>query len=101
MKGRAPLTGYERELFGPAWADVDRNGCDTRNDILRRDLANMREKYDVDPNLLRIASYYSVMTRLLPPMRKKFPSSWSQRKIELYLNITPEQKLFIYSAYSE
>ena len=60
----------------------------SETDILRRDLANMREKYDVDPNLLRIASYYSVMTRLLPPMRKKFPSSWSQRKIELYLNIT-------------
>ena len=25
-------------LFGPAWADVDSNGCDTRNDILGRDL---------------------------------------------------------------
>jgi predicted Ser/Thr protein kinase len=33
----------------------------SETDILRRDLANMREKYDVDPNLLRIASYYSVM----------------------------------------
>lgn len=38
MKGRAPKTGYSREQFGPAWADVDRNGCDTRNDILARDL---------------------------------------------------------------
>jgi hypothetical protein len=38
VKGRAPKTGYERALFGQAWADVDRNGCDTRNDILRRDL---------------------------------------------------------------
>ncbi|HEV7148574.1 MAG TPA: HNH endonuclease family protein [Pedococcus sp.] len=38
VKGRAPLTGYTRDTFGPAWADVDRNGCDTRNDILRRDL---------------------------------------------------------------
>ncbi|WNB85546.1 HNH endonuclease family protein [Cellulomonas sp. ATA003] len=38
VKGRAPRTGYERELFGPAWADVDRNGCDTRNDVLARDL---------------------------------------------------------------
>jgi hypothetical protein len=27
-------------VFGPAWADVDRNGCDTRNDILARDLTN-------------------------------------------------------------
>ncbi|WP_308215148.1 HNH endonuclease family protein [Pseudarthrobacter sulfonivorans] len=38
VKGRAPKTGYTREEFGPAWADVDRNGCDTRNDILARDL---------------------------------------------------------------
>ena len=38
VRGRAPLTGYDREQFGQAWADVDRNGCDTRNDILRRDL---------------------------------------------------------------
>ena len=37
-KGRAPKTGYTRAQFGPAWADVDRNGCDTRNDILKRDL---------------------------------------------------------------
>jgi hypothetical protein len=32
--------GYERDSFGPAWADVDRNGCDTRNDVLNRDLEN-------------------------------------------------------------
>jgi hypothetical protein len=38
VKGRAPQTGYDRDQFGPAWADVDRNGCDTRNDILSRDL---------------------------------------------------------------
>ena len=38
VKGRAPKTGYERSQFGPAWSDVDRNGCDTRNDILYRDL---------------------------------------------------------------
>ncbi len=39
VKGRAPKTGYTRAQFGPTWADVDRNGCDTRNDILKRDLA--------------------------------------------------------------
>ncbi|MGA4778580.1 HNH endonuclease family protein [Cellulosimicrobium sp. AB352] len=38
VKGRAPKAGYDRDLFGPAWADTDRNGCDTRNDVLRRDL---------------------------------------------------------------
>nr|WP_329609280.1 HNH endonuclease family protein [Arthrobacter sp. ATA002] len=41
IKGRAPKTGYDREQFGPSWADVDRNGCDTRNDILARDLTNI------------------------------------------------------------
>ena len=38
VKGRAPKTGYDRDLFGAAWTDTDRNGCDTRNDILARDL---------------------------------------------------------------
>ncbi len=38
IKGRAPKTGYNRAQFGQAWADVDRNGCDTRNDMLGRDL---------------------------------------------------------------
>ncbi|GEK22969.1 HNH endonuclease family protein [Cellulomonas xylanilytica] len=40
VKGRAPKTGYDRDLYGHAWKDVDRNGCDTRNDILRRDLTD-------------------------------------------------------------
>jgi hypothetical protein len=39
VQGRAPMTGYLRTArFGAAWLDVDRNGCDTRDDILRRDL---------------------------------------------------------------
>ncbi|MET4095993.1 DUF1524 domain-containing protein [Arthrobacter sp. UYCu712] len=44
VKGRAPKTGYDREQFGQAWADVDRNGCDTRNDVLRRDLSALALK---------------------------------------------------------
>lgn len=44
VKGRAPKTGYERTEFGAAWADEDRNGCDTRNDILRRDLTDKKYK---------------------------------------------------------
>lgn len=39
-KGRAAKTGYTRDQFGQTWADVDRNGCDTRNDILKRDLSD-------------------------------------------------------------
>ena len=38
VKGRAPRTGYDRDLFGSGWGDPDRNGCDTRNDVLARDL---------------------------------------------------------------
>jgi len=40
VKGRAPMTGYDRDAYGQAWSDVDRNGCDTRNDILARDLVD-------------------------------------------------------------
>lgn len=46
VKGKAPMTGYDRSLFGQAWKDVDRNGCDTRNDILRRDLRLTKLKPD-------------------------------------------------------
>lgn len=35
---------YDRDLFGQSWADVDRNGCDTRNDILGRDLLDATHK---------------------------------------------------------
>ncbi len=38
VRGRAPRTGYDRDLFGAGWVDTDRNGCDTRNDVLARDL---------------------------------------------------------------
>ncbi|MCW2529603.1 MAG: hypothetical protein JWM76_4463 [Pseudonocardiales bacterium] len=44
VKGRAPKTGYTRAEFGAAWTDdndssLGHNGCDTRNDILRRDIS--------------------------------------------------------------
>jgi hypothetical protein len=38
VKEKLPSTVYDRSSFGSAWKDVDKNGCDTRNDILRRDL---------------------------------------------------------------
>jgi len=38
VKAAGTMTGYSRARFGDPWADVDDNGCDTRNDILRRDL---------------------------------------------------------------
>ncbi|WP_431044004.1 HNH endonuclease family protein [Streptomyces sp. P1-3] len=42
VKGRAPRTGYDRREFGSSWVDTDRNGCGTRDDILRRDLDGVR-----------------------------------------------------------
>lgn len=51
VKGRAPKTGYSRDRFGDAWTDDvtvagGHDGCDTRNDILRRDLVGV----DIKPN---------------------------------------------------
>ncbi|MEW2520295.1 HNH endonuclease family protein [Actinacidiphila alni] len=43
VKGRGPKTGYARDEFGSAWTDsakdvpLAHNGCDTRNDLLKRD----------------------------------------------------------------
>jgi hypothetical protein len=44
VKGRAPRTGYTRAQFGQSWFDTNRNGCDTRNDILDRDLGAKQMK---------------------------------------------------------
>ncbi len=42
VKGKAAGTGYDRTgEFGSAWIDVDHNGCDTRNDVLARDLSRI------------------------------------------------------------
>jgi hypothetical protein len=40
------MTGYNRDQFGPAWTDdntaaLGHNGCDTRNDVLSRDLTQV------------------------------------------------------------
>jgi hypothetical protein len=40
VKGRAAKTGYTRAQF-PTWSDLNRNGCDTRNEILNRDLTKV------------------------------------------------------------
>ena len=43
VKGRAAKTGYSRAQF-PHWSDPDRNGCNARNDTLKRDLTNITYK---------------------------------------------------------
>jgi len=39
VKGRAPKTGYARELFSDGWGSIGQ--CDMRNYILKRDLKNL------------------------------------------------------------
>ena len=63
VKGRAPKTGYSRDEFVPAWADVDRNGCDTRNDILARDLID--ETFRPGTNKCVVTT--GLLTDKLPP----------------------------------
>ncbi|WP_428985840.1 HNH endonuclease family protein [Streptomyces pyxinicus] len=48
-KGRGPKTGYARDEFGYAWMDsapggvpFSHNGCDSRNDLLKRDGEDVR-----------------------------------------------------------
>jgi hypothetical protein len=38
VKGRAPKTGYARSKYGAEWADLDHDGCWTREEVLQRDL---------------------------------------------------------------
>jgi hypothetical protein len=71
VKGRAPKTSYSREAFGPSWADTDYNGCDTRNDMLRRmdhivhDLCNFIPTDRIEVNLrpLGVAHEFGVSQR--------------------------------------
>lgn len=69
-KGRAPKTGYSRARFGPAWTDYTaapygHNGCDTRDDMLARQLNRVRKAGscmvlsgdEIDP-YTRAALYY-------------------------------------------
>lgn len=38
VRSSGSMSDYSRSNFGAGWKDVDENGCDTRNDILSRDL---------------------------------------------------------------
>lgn len=65
VKGKAAKTGYSREQFGDAWTDKATgvlyagNGCDTRNDILARDLVNITKdgKCKVMTGTLKVDPY--------------------------------------------
>ncbi|MBS1849004.1 MAG: HNH endonuclease [Actinobacteria bacterium] len=53
----SPEVAYDRVRdFGPPWVDVDHNGCDTRDDILRRDLAGPALRLGADGCLVESGS---------------------------------------------
>jgi hypothetical protein len=62
-KGRGPKTGYDREAFGYAWADnadgvpLARNGCDTRNDLLKRDGQDVKYRSGSDCVIVSMTLY--------------------------------------------
>ncbi|WP_225838178.1 HNH endonuclease family protein [Streptomyces sp. NK08204] len=62
-KGRGPKTGYDRDKFGYAWMDtadgvpLARNGCDTRNDLIRRDGHNLRFRAGSDCVVIAMTLY--------------------------------------------
>jgi hypothetical protein len=67
VKGRAPMTGYSRDQYGAAWTDANsdlwgRNGLDTRNDILSRDLTQVACK---SPPTAKSAPHCSVLSGVL------------------------------------
>ena len=41
IQTEGPMKGYSRARFGPPWADVDHNHCDSRDDVLKRDLRRL------------------------------------------------------------
>lgn len=44
LAGQSGGDGYRRDRFGTRWKDTDHNGCDQRNDVLARDLADVGKK---------------------------------------------------------
>lgn len=59
VKGKAPKTGYDRAAFGWNRIDLDRNGCVTRDDVLRRDLVSEKRSNRCHPTSGVLRDRYS------------------------------------------
>jgi hypothetical protein len=100
-----PELPYDRVAdFGPAWADVDGNGCSTRDDILARDLVDVvtRDGCTVLTGTLddpytgqRIAFHRGVDTSLLVQVDHVVPlayawshgaAAWTAEKRQMFAN---------------
>ena len=75
VKGRAPKTGYDRDLFGQRWSDdvpvaLGHNGCDTRNDILRRDLVGVAVKPNTNDCVALSGTLHDPFTGAVIPFQR-------------------------------
>ena len=80
VKGRAPMTGYTREQFGPSWTDDvnvpgGHNGCDTRNDVLRRDLVRLVIKPGSNGCTVQSGTLYDPYTAKVIPFARGVQTS--------------------------
>ena len=80
VKGRAPMTGYTREQFGPSWTDDvnvpgGHNGCDTRNDVLRRDLVRLMIKPGSNGCTVQSGTLYDPYTAKVIPFARGVQTS--------------------------
>jgi hypothetical protein len=64
VKAKSYNPTYKRSAFGESWADIDKNGCDTRNDILQRDLFQQVTSFEKGPCII-------VSGKLLDPYTNK------------------------------
>ncbi|ANJ27494.1 hypothetical protein ATC03_13010 [Agromyces aureus] len=62
VAGPASTAPYDRARFGEAWADVDGNGCDTRNDVLIRDLVDIAFRADSNGCIVRTGTLHDPYT---------------------------------------
>ncbi|MBF4615919.1 HNH endonuclease family protein [Curtobacterium sp. VKM Ac-1376] len=66
---------YDRDAFGPAWADTDLNGCDTRNDVLRRDLTAVVTKPGTNGSVVLSGTLHDPYTGRMIPFERGNTSS--------------------------
>lgn len=64
VKAKSYNPTYKRSAFGDPWEDIDKNGCDTRNDILHRDLFQQVTSFEKGPCII-------VSGKLLDPYTNK------------------------------
>ncbi|WRS30892.1 HNH endonuclease family protein [Actinomycetaceae bacterium MB13-C1-2] len=49
IRGRTDVPDYRRTEFGDGWADLDGDGCSTRNEVLARDLTEITYRESSNP----------------------------------------------------